>query len=175
VGECLFGSESEESSPDSEFDSDNELDDCTLLDVVVNGDSDEDDEIIQDFLWAGVNNYKGQKENFMGCVGSQGAAKQVTEIVDIFKLFFNKELTDKILEETNRYTKQFLLGHKLSSKPTTRAWKPVTEGEIYVLLGPIMLIGIVQKPTKIIFHHKKGNFHTRIWRHCNKIQTETNL
>jgi hypothetical protein len=34
-----------------------------------------------------MNSYKEQRENFMGSVGSQGAAKQVTEIVDVFKLF----------------------------------------------------------------------------------------
>jgi hypothetical protein len=36
VTECLLGSESEESLLDSEFDSGNELEDCALLDVVVN-------------------------------------------------------------------------------------------------------------------------------------------
>jgi hypothetical protein len=46
VGEYLFVSESEESLSDSEFDRDNELDNCALLDDVVNDDSDEDD-IIQ--------------------------------------------------------------------------------------------------------------------------------
>jgi hypothetical protein len=47
VEDCLLGSESEESLSDSECDSENELDDCAVLDVVVNGDSDHDD-IIQD-------------------------------------------------------------------------------------------------------------------------------
>jgi hypothetical protein len=41
-----------------EFDSENELDDCALLDVVVGGNSDEDD-INQDFVWEDMNNYKG--------------------------------------------------------------------------------------------------------------------
>jgi hypothetical protein len=58
--ECLLGSESEESLSDSEFDSENELGDCALLDVVVDDDSDEDD-IIQDFVWEHMNNYKGQR------------------------------------------------------------------------------------------------------------------
>jgi hypothetical protein len=84
VGECLLGSISEESLSDSEFDSDNELDDCALLDVMVDGDSDYDDDIIQDFVWEDMNFYKGQRENFTGSVGPQGAAKQVTENVDIF-------------------------------------------------------------------------------------------
>jgi hypothetical protein len=79
VGECLFGSDSEESFSVLEFDSDNELDDCALLDVVVDGDSDEDADVIQDFVWEDMNNCKGQRENFVGGVGPQIAAKQVTK------------------------------------------------------------------------------------------------
>jgi hypothetical protein len=59
VKECLLASESEESLSDSELDSENELDDCDHLDVVVDDGSDEDD-IIQDFVWENMNNYKGK-------------------------------------------------------------------------------------------------------------------
>jgi hypothetical protein len=41
----------------------------------------------------------------MGSVGPQGAAKQVTEIVDVFELFFSSKLVDKIVEETIQYAK----------------------------------------------------------------------
>jgi hypothetical protein len=41
VGGCLLGRESEESLSDSECESDNDLDDCAVLGVVVDGDSDE--------------------------------------------------------------------------------------------------------------------------------------
>jgi hypothetical protein len=94
-----------------------------------------------------MNTYKGQRKNFTGSVGPQSATKQVIEIVDIFELFLNSELVDKIVEETNTYTKQFLRGCKLSNRSTTRAWKPVTKEEIYVGLGLSMLMGIFQKPT----------------------------
>jgi hypothetical protein len=69
------------------FDNDNELEDHALLDVVVNGGSYDDDNIIQDFVWENMENYKGQRENFMGTVVSQGAVKHVTEIVDVSKFF----------------------------------------------------------------------------------------
>jgi hypothetical protein len=138
VKEFLLGKESEESLSESEFGSENELDDCALLDVVVDDNSDDDD-IIQDCVWEDMNNYKGQRENFTGGVGPQGAAKEATEIVDIFKLFLNSELVDTIVEEPNRYTKQFLRGRKLSNRSTARAWKPVTEEEIYVVLGLFIL------------------------------------
>jgi hypothetical protein len=33
------------------------------------------------------------------------------------------------------------------TKSAARAWKPVTEGKIYVVLGLFILMGIIQKPT----------------------------
>jgi hypothetical protein len=59
-----------------EHDSDNEVDDCAILDVVVECDSDEDDNIIQHFVQGDMNNYKGQRENFIGSGGPQGALKK---------------------------------------------------------------------------------------------------
>jgi hypothetical protein len=52
-----------------------------------------------------------------------------------------------IVKETNRYVEQFLCGHELSIRLPARAWKPVTEGEIYVVRGLFMLISIIQKHT----------------------------
>jgi hypothetical protein len=45
----------------------------------------------------------------------------------------------------------------------------VTEEEIYVVLGLFLLTGIIQKNrSEIVFHHKRGNFHTRVWRHYKR-------
>jgi hypothetical protein len=73
-----------------EFDSKNELDDCTLLDVVVDDNIDEDDDTVQECVWEDMNNYKGQRENFSGSIGTQSAGKDVTEVLDVFKFFFKK-------------------------------------------------------------------------------------
>jgi hypothetical protein len=54
------------------------LDDCILLDAVINDSGDEDDIITQDFVWENIQNYKRQRENFMGNVGPQGAGKHMT-------------------------------------------------------------------------------------------------
>jgi hypothetical protein len=43
-------------------------------------------------------------------------------------------------------------------KSPARAWKPVTEGEIYVVLGLFMLTGIIQNPTLILCFTTKGPF-----------------
>lgn len=67
--ECLLGNESEESLSDLELDGKNELNSCNLLDVVVEDNSDQDDDIIQGFVREDMNYYKEQNENFMGSVG----------------------------------------------------------------------------------------------------------
>jgi hypothetical protein len=69
---------------DSLFDTENELDDRAVLDTMRNEDSNDDDSGTQAFIWENLQNYKGQRENFTGSVGPQGAAKRVMEIVDIF-------------------------------------------------------------------------------------------
>jgi predicted CoA-binding protein len=38
----------------------------------------------------------------------QLSVEEVTEIVDIFELFFNSKVVDTIVEDINRYAEQFL-------------------------------------------------------------------
>lgn len=82
--EYLLQSESEQSLSDLDFDTENELEDRALLDTVINEASNEDDSATQDFVWENMEHYKGRREHFTGSVGPQGAAKHVTQIVDIF-------------------------------------------------------------------------------------------
>jgi cytochrome c556 len=83
--ECLLQSDSEQSLSDSNFDPENEFEDRALLDTLGSDGSDEDeDSATQDFVWEDMENYRGQRENFTGGARAQGAAKNVTEIVDIF-------------------------------------------------------------------------------------------
>jgi cytochrome c556 len=55
-----------------------------VLDIVRNENSDKDDSATEAFIWKNMENYKGQRENFIGSVRPQSAAKDVMEIVDIF-------------------------------------------------------------------------------------------
>jgi hypothetical protein len=65
VGKYLLVSESEERSSDLEFGSDIDLHDCALFDVVVNNDSNEDDIVVQDFISEDMEDYEGEREDFM--------------------------------------------------------------------------------------------------------------
>jgi hypothetical protein len=46
---------------------------------------------------------KGKREHFMGVVGPQIVAKEAPEIEDVFKLFFDGEVVDKVAEESSFY------------------------------------------------------------------------
>jgi hypothetical protein len=85
-----------------------------------------------------MENYKGQQENFMGSVGYKGAVKYVTEIVEVSKLFFSRELTDMIVRETNRYAGQLLCRHKLSIRLPARAQKRMTGRTILYCVEPLL-------------------------------------
>jgi hypothetical protein len=87
-------------------------------------------------------------------------------------LFFSRELTDRVVKESNRYMEQFVRGSELGP---ARAWKPVTGGEVYVVLGLFMLMDIIQNPTLRSYFTTNSNFHIRIWRHYNTRQIGTNM
>jgi hypothetical protein len=98
-------SDSDLSSVDSETDSDHSVDDVVVIDTLVNGDDNYNEAVAasaENFAWENMSNYTGQREQFIGEFGPQGAAKEVQGIVESFELFFNRESVQKIAEETNR-------------------------------------------------------------------------
>jgi len=82
---------------------------------------------------------------------------QTSITVQCFELFFNKEIIQKIVRETNRYAEQYknARGKLFSFKSFVRSWTPVTESEIYTVLGLFLLKGIVQKPTARSYFSKR--------------------
>ena len=55
------------------------------------------------------------------------------DIVQCFELFFDKEIIQQIVRETNRYTEQYknAQGTLFSFRSFVRSWTPVRESEIY--------------------------------------------
>jgi hypothetical protein len=52
-----------------------------------------------------------------------------------------------IVEETNNYADQKIQSTMWKPRSRVKSWTPVNNDEIYVCLGIIMLMGIIQKPT----------------------------
>lgn len=92
--------------------SDNEVDDRAVADAIINDDSGDDEEanvgINGNFLWEGVENYAGKRQEFCGECGPRNGTQNVTEILDCFELFFDRNITDLIVTETNRYAEQYM-------------------------------------------------------------------
>ena len=88
--------------------------------------------------------YHGRKIPFSGQSGPQ---KHFDSVLDSFLLFFDEDIINTIVTETNRYAEQYIESCTLKPRSRVRNWEPVTGDEIYVVLGLLMLMGIIQKPT----------------------------
>lgn len=83
------------------------------------------------------------------------------EAVDYFKLFFDDDLVNHIVIETNRYAEQQLQLNPAAVKPHSRMhnWIPTTSEEIQKFFGLTFLMGIIKKP-KIAMYWSKDPLYT---------------
>jgi len=147
-----------DSSSDSVSSSDNEIDDIAVADAIINDDSGDEEEILhRDFRWETMDSYTGHREVFSCDFGPRNGAENVSDIVPCFELFFDKEITQQIVRETNRYAEQYknTRGNLFSFRSLVRSWTPLTESEIYTVFGLFLLMGIVQKPTARSYFSKR--------------------
>ena len=78
-----------------------------------------------------------------------------THCAKVFKLFFDDELVELIVRETNTYAAQKILARSfIPLRSRMRDWKPVTKDEMYVVLALCLLMGIIQKPTLVHIFQK---------------------
>ena len=50
----------------------------------------------------------GKRQEFCGECGPRNGTQNVTEILDCFELFFDRNIIDLIVTETNRYAEQYM-------------------------------------------------------------------
>jgi len=97
-----------DSSSDSVSSSDNEIDDTAVADAIINDDSGDEEKILhRDFRWETMDNYTGHREVFSCDFGPRNGAESVSDVVQCFELFFDKEIMKQIARETNRYAEQY--------------------------------------------------------------------
>ena len=70
----------------------------------------------------------------------------ISDAWDIFRLFMPKELVQIIVDETNRYARQYFAETPLSPHARGKSWREVTPEEMEKFLGLVLLTGIIQKP-----------------------------
>jgi hypothetical protein len=96
-------------------------------------------------VWQTVDeSYTTNKIPFTGLSGSK--KKSTSTQIDSFLLFFDTELIDMIVEETNKYANQKIQSTTWKPPGCVKSWTPADNEKIYVHLVMIMLIGIIQKP-----------------------------
>ena len=104
-----------------------------------------------------MENYSGYKELFSFTSGPINDAENIRNILECFQLFFDKDITQRIMIETNRYAEQYTnqRGNLFPFRFPVRSWVPVTENKICVVFGLFLLMGIVQKLTVRSYFSKK--------------------
>ena len=75
--------------------------------------------------------------------------KMKLTVLKCSKMFFDDELVELIVRETNTYAAQKIQARSfIPLRSRMRDWKPITnKDEMYVVLALFMLMGIIQKPT----------------------------
>ena len=79
----------------------------------------------------------------------QSAVTNINSPYDYFKLIFDDDLMNLLVEETNLYATQFMEQHDPLPSSRVTAWVPTNKGELEVFLGLNILTGLVQKAGKL--------------------------
>ena len=98
--------------------------------------------------------------------GPRLGTENVSDIAECFEFFFNKEIIQQTVRKINRYEEQ-LKNAKDNLFPFCSFVKlriRVMQNELYIVLGPFLLTGIVQNPTVRSYFSKKSNIDTWICR-----------
>ncbi|XP_040068000.1 piggyBac transposable element-derived protein 4-like [Ixodes scapularis] len=80
---------------------------------------------------------------FVGSPGFKGHLEEGDGAVEYFEQFFDEELVDLIVAETNRYATQFLRSHHASHIKT---WRQINKKELMTFFALIILQGVIEKP-----------------------------
>ncbi|KAM7281296.1 piggyBac transposable element-derived protein 4-like, partial [Ixodes scapularis] len=80
---------------------------------------------------------------FVGSPGFKGHLEEGDGVVEYFEKFFDEELVDLIVAETNRYATQFLRSHHASHLKT---WRQIDKKELMTFFALIILQGVIEKP-----------------------------
>ena len=76
-------------------------------------------------------NYVGQREQFVDNYGPQNEAQNETHCAKVFKMFFDGQLVELIVRETNTYAAQKIQARSfIPLRSRMWDWKPVTKDEM---------------------------------------------
>lgn len=131
-GEIVTLLEANESVSDFSDDSEDSEPDFTgnqsISDSEIEGDG--NNEVTKQLGWQTVNeSYVPNKFPFSGVYGPKRSA---TSPLESFLLFFDSDILELIVSETNRYAEQKIQGQNWKPRSRVNSWIPVDKEEIYV-------------------------------------------
>lgn len=139
----VFYSSSEEDSDDVFTDSDSE------------GEDSSDDTMASSREWFRIDldniPARPPRFDFRGFTGLKITVSSPPHPLELFEAYFDDELLDVIVVETNRYASQLLNSSKLGQHSRFRKWYALTREELRVSLSLLLLQGIVQKPNERMY------------------------
>jgi hypothetical protein len=74
--------------------------------------------------------------------------------IDFYGLFFDQEILDFLIIETNRYASQSLRNCRLNANSRLKKWIPIDRTEIRIFLGLVMWMGLVNMPNLVDYWRK---------------------
>jgi hypothetical protein len=93
-----------------------------------------------------MGNKKPKAYTFTKTAGSQFNLLPDTEPMDYFSLFFNDELLNNTVTETNRYVKHKIADFQLSMRSIRSRWSDVSAPKMKMFLGLIINMGLIPLP-----------------------------
>ena len=107
-------------------------------------DSDDDDDGPHSTsVWREEHRSREHSLRFTGQPGLRVACPPSSTPGDIFSLFFNDTILNKICQETNRYAEHFLSTSDLPPHSRAHKWQATTVGEIRRLIGVVLAMGLI--------------------------------
>ena len=107
----------------------------------------------------------GQREQFVENYGPQNEAQNETYCAKVFKTFFDDQLVELIVRETNTYAAQKIQARSLIPlRSKMRDWKLVTKDEMCVVLALFLADGNnTEAHTTFIFFKKLYFGDSNLW------------
>ena len=97
---------------------------------------------------------------FSGSSGLKVPTTDFDDPVNIFNHFFDDELIEYIVTETNRYADNFLETNELTPSARAQNWKETNGREMRLFLAILIYMGIVQKPVEEWYWSKRQSICT---------------
>ena len=122
-------------------------------------DSDNDAEDVQNGKQWSLNGRRRIRLPFTINSGIKVEIKNPLDPLEVFEIFFNDDLINTIVTETNRYSSQFLEENfsQLKARSLSKEWVETDHDEIRVFLALILLQGVCHKPELQQYFSKRAS------------------